>query len=58
MKEKQIRIAWWVISGIGFASMTTCFWFGYNKTAGLVLFPITLLVRHIVTGRWYPNKPN
>jgi len=58
MTEKQIRIAWWLISGIGFAIMVICFWMGYEKIGGLVIFPTTLIVRHTVTRRWYPNKPN
>lgn len=58
MTEKQIRISWWAISTIGLSVMIACFWMGDNKMAGLVVFPATLLVRHIVTRRWYPNKPN
>jgi hypothetical protein len=58
MTEKQIRIAWWVISGVGFTLMVICFWTGYEIMGWLIIFPATLIVRHIVTRRWYPNKPN
>ncbi len=58
MTEKQIRTSWWIISGSGFVLIAVCFLAGFTVIGGLVIFPITLLVRHIVTGRWYPNRPN
>ena len=58
MTEKQIRISWWVISGVGLALMLFCIWTGYEKTGWMIIFPTTLVVRHLVTRRWYPNRPN